>query len=75
MQERSVDWGMLQKMYKNNDISAVFHYPIDEVSPNYHVKMFEVAQRLQDLVENKNRTVLVHCTSGVSRSSTVVLLH
>jgi hypothetical protein len=32
MQERKVDWKMLQKMYKNNDIQAVFHYPIDEVS-------------------------------------------
>lgn len=75
MRERKVDWNMLQKMYKNNDIQAVFHYPIEEVSQNYHVKMFEVAQRLQDLVENKGRTVFIHCTSGVSRGPTVALLH
>lgn len=75
MRERKVDWNMLQNMYKNNDIQAVFHYPIDESSKNYHVKMFEVAQRLQDLVENKGRTVLIHCTTGVSRGPTVAILH
>jgi protein-tyrosine phosphatase len=75
MQERRVEWPMVQRMYKNNDIQAVFHYPIDEMSSNYHMKMFEVAQRLQDLIENKNRTVLIHCTSGVSRAPTVLLLH
>ena len=74
MIDRELDWPRLQKTYRQNDIS-IYHYPIDEQEANYHVKMYEVAQCLQGLVESKNKTVLVHCTSGVTRAPTVVLLH
>jgi protein tyrosine phosphatase (PTP) superfamily phosphohydrolase (DUF442 family) len=75
IEERNVHWGNMQNMYQSSGINIVQHCPIDEQDGNYDMKLFESAQMIQNLLEDKHNRVFVHCGSGISRGPSAVLTH
>jgi len=46
----------------------------DAIENEYCEQLLQVALFLNDLINKKNQTVFVHCTSGVSRSPTLIVV-
>ena len=74
--ERGYSWTKMQQLYQNKGIKSAIHYSIDDYNEEEHVKKtFAAAQYLNDLVNSKNNKVFIHCSSGISRASTVALCY
>merc|ERR1711871_1324525 len=74
--QRGVDWGHLQNMYRQKGIEA-YHEPIsDDQIPQYADGLFRGAIRLNQLKQAyKNEEIFVHCTAGVSRGPTLMIVY
>ena len=74
--ERGYSWAKMQQLYQQKGIKSAIHYSIDDYNEDEHIKKtFAAAQYLNDLVNSKNNKVFIHCSSGISRASTVVLCY
>ena len=73
--ERGYSWAKMNQVYKSRGLNCI-HYPIDDYDEQDHPqKVFAAAQYLNDLLNAKNNKVYIHCSSGISRASTVVLCY
>lgn len=70
-----VDWHKQMDEYRHYGIDTAMHFPIAQNDENYRVRVFSASQYLNDLLNNKNKKVFIHCTSGIVRSPTVVLAY
>ena len=61
--------------YRHFGIDTAMHYPLSIDGDQTKMRIFAATQYINDLVNNKNLKVYLHCTSGVIRSSTVALAY
>lgn len=70
-----IDWHGQMSEYRHYGIDTAMHFPISSVDTQYKQKIYTAAQYLNDLINNKGKKVFIHCTSGIVRAPTVVLLY
>lgn len=61
--------------YRANGINTAMHFPVSNNDPEYKEKLFMAAQYLHGLVDKQNKKVFIHCSSGLIRTPTIVLVY
>jgi len=61
--------------YRNFGIDTAMHYPVANDDDQYKKRVFSAAQYVNDLLNNKDKKVFIHCTSGEVRAPSVVLVY
>lgn len=75
IKQRGVPWKQLKSIYQQCNIRS-FRFPLsDNNEDDYCANLFMVAQHLNNMINNMGLTVYIHCTSGISRAPTVVLVY
>lgn len=74
--QHKINWKVLKDHYKTHKI-RVYRFPInDQVQDSYCASLFVGAQHLNSLLNVQNeKTVLIHCSSGMSRAPAVVITY
>jgi protein tyrosine phosphatase len=74
--QRGIDWNNLQNQYRQKGIEP-YHEPInDDQTPQYADGLFKGAVRLNQLKKQyKDDEIFVHCTAGVSRGPTLMIVY
>lgn len=75
MAERGIDWARLQGELRAEGVTHVVHCPVDINTNVNHEQVFEAAQRLHDLVSERNARVFVQCQAGLTTAPTVALAY
>lgn len=70
-----IDWPAQLQTYRQYGIETVVHHPCSNLSQDYSNKTFEASQQLFSLVNKRNMTVFIHCSSGLVRAPTTVLAY
>ncbi|CAD8198165.1 unnamed protein product [Paramecium octaurelia] len=71
---RGVDWDEIQNTYKKNDM-IMKNFEIFDMDPvDFEKKAFKAVQVLKKLINNYE-FVYVHCTSGIGRAPSLVVLY
>ncbi|CAD8107704.1 unnamed protein product [Paramecium sonneborni] len=71
---RGVDWDEIQNSYKKNEI-IMKNFEIFDMDPiDFEKKAFKAVQILKKLINNYE-FVYVHCTSGIGRAPSLVVLY
>jgi predicted protein tyrosine phosphatase len=66
----------LTQFYRSKGILTVFNSSVSDINEDeYCSDAFNAAVRLNDLVNIQKNNVFLHCTSGISRASTVFLCY
>lgn len=64
------------RYYKSRGINLVVNYPVSDINEDEYIEnLFQASQHLHDLIDIKGHHVFVHCSSGVSRAPTLVLVY
>ena len=72
---RGVNWPKMLEYYEERGITAV-HFPIHDFNEDdLTSKLFDAAQILNDMINNKGLEVYVHCTAGMGRAPASVLAY
>lgn len=61
--------------YRANKIETAMHYPCSNTDADFKEKVFMAAQYLHGLIDKQNKSVFIHCSSGLIRSPTIVLAY
>jgi protein-tyrosine phosphatase len=73
MNERGVFWPQMVQKYNEVGIKSVMSYPISDRNETEYIEgLFDCAQHLNDLIEEQDHVVYLHCNSSISRSPTLV---
>ena len=70
-----INWHNQMNEYRHYGIDTVMHYPLSFDDSEAKMRTFAACQYINDMVNNKNQKVFVHCTSGIVRSTTVALAY
>lgn len=63
----------MMRLFDQCGISVAKNFPVDDLIESvYSDTVFQAAQYLNDMVNNKHKKVFVYCKSGITRSSTVI---
>jgi len=73
--QMGIDWHTQMNDYRQYSIDTAMHYPVANDDDQYKIRVFAAAQYLNDLINNKDKKVFIHCTSGIVRCTTVVLAY
>jgi protein-tyrosine phosphatase len=74
--QRGVMMERMLRMYKGRGINLVINYPVSDVKEDdYLEQLFEASQHMHELIGVKGQHVFVHCSSGVSRAPTLVVVY
>jgi protein-tyrosine phosphatase len=66
----------MTQLYLSKGIKTAIHLPIEEHNEKeLKMKVFAASQYLNDMVNNKGHRVYIHCSAGITRAPTVVLLY
>lgn len=76
MRAQGFEWNRMVAQYKQSGINTAINVPVNEKAPKeqYRAKLFEVSQRINDLV-SKKMNVFVHDSTGISRAPTAALTY
>lgn len=72
---RGVNQGKLKQFYRNHGISKVVYSPVCDWDDTVFEQMFQAALKLNEMVQDERAKVFIHCTSGIVRSPTLVLIY
>lgn len=76
MTSRGVFWPQMVEKYKEVGIKTVMSYPIsDKNEDEYIEELFNAAQHMNDLINEKGHTLYIHDSSSITRSPTLVLTY
>lgn len=76
MAQRGVFWPQLVEKYKEVGISNVYSYPIpDRDEDQYIEELFNAAQHLNDMINERELTVYIHDNSSMTRAPTLALTY
>ena len=74
--QRAVDKTKMVNWYKKYGINNHMHFPISDINERDYIEyLYKGACFINDFVENKNHKLFVHCTTGVSRGPTLILVY
>lgn len=76
IQQRGIDERALVSEFRNHGIKTYYRYGLnDDDEDTYKEDLFEAQQILNDLIENRNEKVYLHCTSGISRCPSLACVY
>ena len=75
IEHRGVDWPRMLKLYADAGMEAQ-RFPITDFNEEDLCRnLLKAAKTLHDLIDNRKRTVYVHCTAGMGRAPACVLVY
>ena len=71
--QRGINERLLVDEFRRHGVKTYYRFGLsDDDDEQYSQDLFEAQQILSDLVENKQEKVYVHCTTGITRSPSVI---
>jgi hypothetical protein len=62
--------------YKKNGINNHYHFPIADIDEEIYIEnLYQGALLIHDLVDTQGLKLYLHCTTGVSRGPTLLLVY
>lgn len=72
---RGISEGRLKQFYRQNGINKVINFPIEDDDDNLlYEQFFQASLKLNEMIQDDHQKVFVHCTSGVVRSPTLIII-
>jgi len=76
MLSRGCDWNILEEQYKEVGIDTVMSFPVCDWNEEKYIEdLFDASQHLNQLLNEDDHTVYIHCNSSISRGPTLVLAY
>ena len=73
---RAINTGRLKQFYRSHGIKKVVNYPVcDDDDSMLYDQFFQASLKLNEMIQDEQQRVFVHCSSGVVRSPTLVLIY
>lgn len=73
---RSINQSKLKQFYRNHGISKVVNYPVDDSDESMvYDQLFQASLKLNEMIQDEQQRVFVHCTSGIVRAPTLVIIY